>query len=293
MEPEEKQLLRFTSKSRLETAVNTVKGLLLGIAADERINNLEIKALIHWTADHREFAERHPFNEILPLIQTVVADGVIDAEERKDLLWLAEQITAEDYYDDATTSLQELHGFLAGILADGVISESELNALSLWLDKHAYLRSCWPYDEVDSLVTAVMADGVIDDAEHEILVQFFGQFASSRGERSVAGRSESLTIEGVCASCPTIDFEGSLFCFTGKSERASRSELASIVESKGSRFKRELVNNTDYLVVGVGGNPCWAYSCYGRKVEDAVRRRKEGQRLVIVHEYDFWDEIGD
>jgi hypothetical protein len=47
----------------------------------------------------------------------------------------------------------------------------------------------------------------------------------------------------------------------------------------------------DYMVFGTAGNPCWAYACYGRKVEQAVALRKEGYRLMIVH--DFRDALAD
>ena len=48
---------------------------------------------------------------------------------------------------------------------------------------------------------------------------------------------------------------------------------------------------TNYLIVGDDGNPCWAYACYGRKVEKAINLRKEGAQIIIVHENDFWDEV--
>lgn len=35
-------------------------------------------------------------------------------------------------------------------------------------------------------------------------------------------------------------------------------------------------------------NPCWAYACYGRKVEQAIGLRKAGSQLLLVHEADFW-----
>lgn len=47
----------------------------------------------------------------------------------------------------------------------------------------------------------------------------------------------------------------------------------------------------DYLVIGAEGNPCWSYACYGRKVERAVELRKEGLRIMIVHERDFHDAL--
>jgi len=32
---------------------------------------------------------------------------------------------------------------------------------------------------------------------------------------------------------------------------------------------------------------------YGRKVEKAIQLRKEGHKIILVHENDFWDAIED
>ena len=53
------------------------------------------------------------------------------------------------------------------------------------------------------------------------------------------------------------------------------------------------MNALDYLVIGANGNECWAYSAYGRKVEQAIELRKSGSRLTIIHEFDFWDAVED
>jgi hypothetical protein len=52
-------------------------------------------------------------------------------------------------------------------------------------------------------------------------------------------------------------------------------------------------SKVDYLIIGADGNPCWAYACYGRKVEMAVQLRKQGSRLQLIHEHDFHDAIAD
>ena len=41
------------------------------------------------------------------------------------------------------------------------------------------------------------------------------------------------------------------------------------------------------------GPPCWAYSCYGRKIEEAMELRKSGAHVQIVNETDFWDAVWD
>lgn len=47
----------------------------------------------------------------------------------------------------------------------------------------------------------------------------------------------------------------------------------------------------NYLVVCDEKNTCWAFTCYGRKIEEAIKHRKQGANLVIVHEYDLYDAL--
>ena len=75
--------------------------------------------------------------------------------------------------------------------------------------------------------------------------------------------------------------------------KAKRTDIAKQVERLGGVFIPNLSQKTDFLVVGAGGNPCWAFSCYGRKVEKAAELRKEGHSITIVHESDFWDAVQD
>lgn len=292
--PIEDACLRFNGPRRLERAINTLSGIVQGIAADGVVKPGEVERLQGWVRAHREFADRHPFCEVIPLLDRILADGVVDDEELADLQWLTERISSENgRWDDITADMQELQGFLQGVLADGRINEAELTKLSEWVDARCHLRACWPYDELESVIAEVMRDGRIDDQEHEALLQFFGDFVQTSGRRAVGALDRESTVSGVCAYDPPIIFDTKLFCFTGKSDRGSRSQLASIVQELGGRFNNGLRNDTNYLVVGANGNPCWAYACYGRKIEDAVARRKQGQQLLVVHEFDFWDRVSD
>lgn len=285
---------RFTGPRRLESAMHTLHGIVEGINADASINDLEVKRLDDWMRTHGEFAEYHPFDEVVKAITRIKADGIIDDEERADLLWLAKQFdTGGNLYDAVTADIQRLHGYLGGIIADGRINEIELRSLNEWIEDHAHLKCCWPYDELESIITYVLRDGRIDAQEHEALMQFFGEFDCTDDRRAVGVLDRGFSVSGVCAMTPEIVFAEREFCFTGSSQRVPRKQLASIVAERGGTFKNNLTNGTHYLVVGADGNPCWAYACYGRKVEDAVKRRREGQRLLIVHEYDFWDAIAE
>ncbi len=286
---EHDEYFRFTGRARLSRDMHILEGYVRGIAADSKIQDIELKRLMQWISGHKEFADRHPFNEVIPKIQRIISDGIADEEERADLLWLSSKFTTEDeYYDDVTSDLQRLQGMLAGILSDGKITEGEIGGLESWIKDRSYLRGCWPFDYLYGIIEHVMRDGRIDAQEHEALLQLFGEFFAN-GERKAVGALEAgATVSGVCANCPEIAFPSHGFCFTGASERGSKRELEVVVIQRGGVFHKGIREDTNYLVVGSRGNPCWAFACYGRKIEEALHRRCNGQRIDVVHERDFW-----
>lgn len=289
----------FTKPAELHKAINILRGMVTGISSDGHIDKSESDELIHWCELHAHLRDRHPFSELLPKIDAALEDGVIDEDERADILWLCNNILdSEKYYDLTTSSIQFLHGLIHGVMADGILTDAEIHSLSDWLETNDFLRGTYPFDELDSLIHAALADGKISEDERAMLTAFFGSlidFKDSRNlvEADFAALRAKYSMDGICAMCPEISFHGKTFCFTGQSYHGPRAELVDTVEQLGGIYRTGVTKKTDYLVVGNAGNPCWAYSCYGRKIEEAVRLRKDGAKVQIVNETDFWDAVED
>jgi hypothetical protein len=295
MHPDHLEYAKFTSRARIEKSVNSLLGLIEGMALDSSINEAEVSFLNLWLAEHADVRDRHPYNELVPVVQDAVKDGVLTQDEHDDIVWLCERLRSAEYFDKTTADLQRLHAILGGIVSDGQITEDELRGLSAWLQDHDHLRTCWPYDEIDSLIVGVLKDKKIDAEEHALLKAFFSEFTALMDDRTITSPvvSEGTNMVGLCAVCPEIEFNESTFCFTGASSRYTRKELAATVEGLGGTFAPNVTKNVRYLIIGADGNPCWAYACYGRKVEKAVELRKSGVRVLIVHENDFHDAVAD
>lgn len=283
----------FTWPQRINRAVHELEGILLGVTADAVVNDSELSKLTLWIGRHREFEKCGPFKDTIDMLETVLLDKKIDEEERADLLWMCSRFSEENqFYCHLTSDMQRLQGLLAGIAADRKINQAELDALTAWMETRSHLKGCWPYDELESLITQVMADGEISEDEHAALLRYFREFTI--GEHAAVELRDELAdynISGICAVSPSITFPEMTFCFTGTSKKCSRSEIQQIILDLGGKFTKALTHATNYLVVGGDGSPCWAFSCYGRKVEEAMRLRKKGVRLLIVHEVDFWDHL--
>lgn len=300
--PDHREYLRFTGPQRIEKAVQTLKGLLHGISVDDHLSAQEIAEVMNWCREHKSLAARAPFNELIPALDRILKDGTIDPEELQDLLWLCKNLSTEgEYFDHITLSIQTLHGIMHGILADGKITDEEIRGLSQWIDEHDFLKGRYPYDELDSLLLAILKDGKVDDGERQMLNEFFDDFVSysfskrvaNEASRVKAGEVKKLSVSGICANCPEISFEGRTFTFTGSSVKAKRSDIGDHVVRRGGKFAPAVSEKTDFLVIGSEGNPCWAFACYGRKVEKAIELRKQGHSIVIIHESDFWDAVED
>ena len=291
---------RFMKKEEMHKSLNSLIGILGGISADGAIDDLEYNELKNWYSLHDYLLNVFPFSEILPSVRLAFEDDILDIEEIEGILWLCRKFVdvhqEELYFNLITSQIQQLEGMLHGIVSDGSISDDELANLNEWLNDNEGLSGMYPFDEVYSLLLAAKEDGKISDDERNMLKAFFSTFVDTTESfnihaAEVAELQKQYSIGGICAVCPEVVIKGKVFCFTGTSEKASRSEIASVVENAGGIYNDRVTSNTDYLIVGASGNPCWAYSCYGRKVEKAMDLRKKGGSVIIVHEYDFWDEL--
>ncbi|MUU10883.1 MAG: NAD-dependent DNA ligase [Oscillibacter sp.] len=299
MEKDRSEYQAFTKPAEVHKAVNTLRGLVAGINSDASVGEKELNELINWCELQAPLRDRHPFSELLPIVEAACADGVVTADEAKDILWLCNNFADNSsYYDVVTSSIQFLSGMIHGIMADGELSDSEITTLYAWIKANDFLTGTYPFDEINSLLSVILEDKKITDDERKQLMAFFSNIidfsaSANLSEEDFVQLREKYSVSGICAVCPEIVFKGKTFCFTGESYRAKRSKMAEAVRTLGGIAKSSVNRKTDYLVVGNAGNPCWAYACYGRKIEEAVQLRKEGAPVVIVNETDFWDALDD
>lgn len=294
-----KEYRAFTKPAELHKAINTLRGIIAGITTDTTVDQSEIQELTHWCELHNHLRDRHPFSEILPVVERACEDGVITEDESKDILWVCSSFADSGaYYDAVTSTIQFLSGMIHGIMADGEISDKEVDSLNDWIKANDFLSGTYPFDELNSLLSSILEDKRIDEDERNTLLAFFSNIIEFKNsfnliERDFVDLREKYSVDGICASCPEVVLEGKTFCFTGESYRATRKEISEIVTQFGGAFRNNVSSKTDYLIVGNAGNPCWAYACYGRKIEEAMELRKNGGHIVIVNETDFWDTVED
>lgn len=284
----------YMRKGNFEKSIHTLEGILKGIAIDSVINEAEVRELNIWFKKHVEYSKKHPFSEVIPKVVAALKDGIISLEEKEDLLWLCNNLHADSlYYNTLTSDIQRLQGILQGLLADGQITDEEIRKLSDWISENEHLKGCYPFDEIDTLLTTILSDGKIEDEERLQLKSFLEDFIVVGGVKHEKICPRLLTLPGICAMCPEIIFDNKLFCLTGESPKATKTDIALKIEDIGGKVIENVRKDLDYLVVLADGNSCWAFSCYGRKVEKAMNYRKNGLHIIIAHENDLWDAIAD
>jgi NAD-dependent DNA ligase len=284
-------------KAEIDKALHTLEGMIKGIGIDKKLNEEEVSEILNWIDKTRKSIKTKIFNDIYKHLDRILEDLIITTEEKEDFLWLCKSfISGNEFFNVVTSDLQRLQGLMHGILADNTITTEEIHGLRSWIYNNEHLQGQYPYDEIQSLINQFLKDGILDEEEKEILKLYFADFIDPTKSKhinfdEVQELKKKYTISGICSLDPIIEFENKIFTFTGISEKAKRTEIAKIIDSKGGIYLDKVRKDINYLIIGADGNPCWAYSCYGRKVEAVVNLRKQGSSALIVNELDFWDAL--
>ncbi|MDO1499882.1 hypothetical protein Q2T40_07040 [Winogradskyella maritima] len=233
----QRELNVITSKARADKAINSLKGILLGINSDDEVSEKEFSELQKWSVKHHDLINRNPFREFMSIIDATASKEVPSREAVDDMFWLCQKYESEGYYYDAVTAdLQTLQGICHGILSDGIIEDAEIVSLEKWLENNTHLSTYYPYDEIRSLVVSILSDGKIDDEERLVLKAYLNQFVNLESKDisdKIDNETHNVNISGHCTSDPDIEIDGKTFCITGVLQSGNRRELERRIEDAG------------------------------------------------------------
>ncbi len=292
--PTEAPYARYATPQSIDWASHSLEDVLKGVAAGGMVTSQEAQGVSEWLQEHASLLDRHPFDEIKATLAAALADGVLDGEEALDILWLCRRFTTNnEFYNLVSSDMQRLRWTLGRLAIDEIINLHELTAVEDWMVVHEHLRETYPYKELWVQLTGILSDRKISADEHAGLVAFVKEFLNYKGHRPVpegpSHREEAKApVTKLCAVRPGIQFRGRKFCFAGKSEKGSRSEVAKPLVSHGAQFSIDFATDLDYLVIGAKGHPAWAFASYGRKVQRALDCQRAGAKMLIVQERDVW-----
>jgi len=178
--------------------------------------------------------------------------------------------------------IDELIGLCKGVLADGEVSQFEVEYLQNWLRNNIEISGHWPANVLYQRIEAMLADNVLDVEEQRELLQTLMDLT---GEPSIHGSVTSMSTSlPLTTPDPEIDFEGRIFCLTGKFVTGTRKQCESLVLERNGSLKSSPTRDTNFLVIGLVGSSDWIHSTHGRKIEKAVELQESGTNLAIVSE---------
>jgi NAD-dependent DNA ligase len=186
-------------------------------------------------------------------------------------------------------AIDQLIGLSGGVIADGVVTQDEAQMLLGWLEMNVIVIDKWPASFIYTRLKEMMSDGVLDENEQKELLKIL---SDTTGNSSIVERCEAETASlPLNKPAPTIKFENSIFCFTGKFFYGSRAKCEKEVHDRSGTTKSGIARNLDYLVIGSFGSTDWIHSSFGRKIEKAVEYREQGVPLGIVSEEHWIDHV--
>jgi hypothetical protein len=196
-------------------------------------------------------------------------------------------INASMRSDRSTT---ELIGLAKGILADEEVTRPEVSLLVGWFDANPEAANTYPGNVLARRLDRVMEDGIVDDEELEDLRELLAEMTGASHGR-IYGANAATTLP-LNVPAPEIEFDGSVFVFTGRFALGPRRICEEEVAARGGDCSSNVTKKTNYLVVGTLGSRDWYQTAHGRKIEAAVNLRDRGIPLAIVGE-DHWAEALD
>ncbi|WP_342151063.1 BRCT domain-containing protein [Methylorubrum sp. SB2] len=183
--------------------------------------------------------------------------------------------------------IAEVIGIAHGIIADGVINQSEVEYLQKYLSTREHVTRNPVVRLLKDRVDCVLADGIVDADEATDLMATLTAFAGGDFELGEATKATSLPL---CAPAPVMAFRNAPICFTGTFAFGTRSTCEDAVRTLGAS-PGSLTMKTRYLVIGAYATDNWSQSAFGRKIEQAVAWRKAGKPIHIVGEAHWVEQM--
>ena len=184
----------------------------------------------------------------------------------------------------ADRQVDQLIGLAQGIVADGIVTQAESEALQNWLRANVVTENP-KIIRLFEQVERILADGVLDRDEaqdlHDTLIGWTGALGT-HGEEST---SASLPLD---PEPRNVQIRGNIFVFTGTSIFGTRTEMHTATVEAGGIPGQSVTLKTNFVVLGTYVTPAWIHQSFGRKIEKAMTYRDvRGTGIRIVHEDDW------
>jgi len=274
----------FNASRNKSKAVYGLKGILIGVTADQKLNEQELLFLDVWLRSQEYLKSDGDVIDLLDLIGDILKDGVVSKDELEELNDLFDDIIdyKEHGLSDDESKINELIGLLAGIASDSEITDSEVTVLTNWLNDNSIIQQVWPADVIISRLNNILEDGIVTQEEREDLLETINQITGVRFEET--GLANGMATEFFEDDIDNVTYEGACFCFTGAFVSGVRRVIEDCVAKKGATIKKNITKEVTYLVIGTLASRDWRFTSHGRKIESALKLKNKGIPINIITE---------
>lgn len=277
-------ITRFNTSRNKDKALYGLKGILLGVTANNHLSEQELLFLYAWLRSQQPLKKDSDVIDLLKLIGEILDDGRIAEDELTELHEMIENII--DYKAlpicQIESQINELSGLITGIAADNLAEDSEIIKLEQWLTTHADIAGTWPASELIKRVTAILEDGIITADERQDMLETIKQITGTRFDET--GLAHGAATEFLEDDVELVEHDGHSFCFTGAFVAGTRKTIEAAAQDKGAVTTRSPTKSTDYLVIGTLASRDWRFTSHGRKIEKALKIKEDGGVIFIITE---------
>ena len=267
-----------------DKAICGLRGILLGITADEKLGEQELLFLDVWLRSQQSLRADGDAIYLLDLIGEALRDKQISAGQLTQLNELINDVIDFKHSpsEREESQLNELLGLLSGVASDGALTDSEIEEIRSWLRENSNIIDLWPTNVICQRINSVLEDGIVSDDEREHLLKTIEQITGSRFEET--GAATGMATEFLENAIDTVRHDGSKFCFTGVFVSGPRKGVEAAAESKGARVLKSVTQDLDYLVIGTVASRDWRFLSHGCEIEKALNLQASGCKIVIISE---------
>jgi len=188
----------------------------------------------------------------------------------------------------ADKQIDTLIGLSMGIVADGKVNQSEAETLRKWLVSCSASSASPMIQNLLIRVDEMLSDSVLDNEEASELLSLLNKLSGSDFD---LGELQKATTLPLCDPEPKIIAKNKRFCFTGTFAFGNRKACeAAVIDRAGT--VGGVSKSTNYLVIGTYVTDSWIHQSFGRKIEQAVEWRDQGNDIHIVSEITWIAQLG-
>lgn len=249
-------------------------GFLDGLLANDRLDETEVEPLLAECAAICRLVGDDDAAEI------VAEASAGHANTKQELLELLQQIaqTRSRRIDGSCSrsSANRLLGFCAGVNCDNIITRREARVLLGELSAGHDLRDDPRISALCHVLRDALEDDRIEPSESEEIGKLITHLVGDSYADTGVASSEAVPVIQDLDEISETSLEGQRVVLTGGFAFGTRRSVTERLEDLGAIVQRSPTKQTDIIVIGSAGSPCWTHKTHGGKLADALKMRSSG-----------------